>query len=320
MIKTESKLPGFHRQGYGTMLKRDFLRYRFIYLMLLPVVLYYVIFAYLPMYGVFMAFQDYSLMKGIWGSPMAMHFGMQNFIDFFKGPFFARTTFNTVYLNFLLLLFGFPAPIIFALLINEMRSKVYKRVTQTISYLPFFISMVVIAGIIRDFCSPTGLLSSLSRLLGYNDNVNLLDQANLYRSIYVFSDVWQNVGFSSIIYICAITGINPEIYEAAIIDGAGRFKRMLYVTLPGISSTVMILLILALGSIMSIGLEKPLLLYGPAVYDVADVIPTYVYRQGLLQAQFGYSAAVGLFNSIINFIILIIANRASRRISETSLF
>lgn len=272
------------------------------------------------MYGVLMAFQDYNLMKGVMGSEFAANFGMQNFIDYFTGPYFFRTTFNTVYLNLLLLVVGFPAPIIFALLINEMRAKLYKRITQTISYLPFFISMVVIAGLIKDFCSPNGLLSFIGQFMGYNDNVNLLNQTAMYRPIFVISDVWQGVGFSSIIYICALTGINPEIYEAAIIDGAGRWKRLLHITLPGISSTILILLILSLGSIMSMGLEKPLLLYNPAVYDVADVIPTYVYRQGLQQGVFGYSAAVGFFNSIINFIILIVANRTSRRLSETSLF
>jgi putative aldouronate transport system permease protein len=306
--------------NYGTMLKKDFFRHRYIYLMLLPVVIYYVIFAYFPMYGVLMAFKDFSPMQGIFRSPFTASYGLQNFIDFFTGPYFVRVVSNTLSLNFLLLLCGFPAPIIFALLINEMKGKSYKRIVQTISYLPFFISMVVVAGIIRDFCNPNGLLNYIAQQVGYNNNVNLLNQAQFYRPIFVLSDIWQNIGFNSIIYICALSGINPELYESAVIDGAGRWKRLIYITLPGISSTIVILLILSLGSIMSVGLEKPLLLYNPAVYDVSDVITTYVYRQGLQSAQYGYSAAVGLFNSIINFIILLIANRLSRKVSETSLF
>lgn len=306
--------------GYSAMLKKDFIQHKYIYLMLLPVVIYYVAFAYLPMYGTVMAFQDYRPGLGIAGSPFAAHFGLQNFIDFFKGPYFAKVTLNTLYLNFLLLLFGFPAPIIFALLINELRSKYFKRVTQTISYLPFFISMVVVAGIINDFCSPHGLLGYIFQTFGYNNNVNLLTQSQFYRPIFIISDIWQGIGFSSIIYICALSGINPELYEAAVIDGAGRWKRLIHITLPGISPTITILFILALGSIMSMGLEKPLLLYNPAVYDVADVIPTYVYRQGLQFAEYSFTSAVGLFNSVVNFTILIFANRLSRKLSETSLF
>lgn len=306
--------------GYGTMLRKDFIRHRYVYFMLLPVLIYYLVFAYLPMYGAVMAFQEYRPGLGIAHSPFAAHFGLQNFIDFFKGPYFAKVTLNTLYLNFLLLLFGFPAPIIFSLLINELRGGFFKRVTQTISYLPFFISMVVVAGIINDFCTPNGLFGYIFQMFGYNNNVNLLTQSQFYRPIFIISDIWQNIGFSSIIYICALNGINPDLYEAAVIDGAGRWKRVVHITLPGISPTITILFILALGSIMSIGLEKPLLLYNPAVYDVADVIPTYVYRQGLQFAEYSFTSAVGLFNSVVNFAILIIANRISRKLSETSLF
>ena len=180
--------------------------------------------------------------------------------------------------------------------------------------------MVVVAGIIFDFCSADGLFNFIAHYFGYTGNINLLSKSSMYRPIYVISDIWQNMGFNSIIYISALSGINPELYEAAVIDGAGRWKKLLHVTLPGIAPTIIILLILALGNIMSIGLEKVLLLYSPAVYEVADVIPSYVYRQGIVQAQFSYSAAVGLFNSVINFAVLITANKLSGRFTNTRLF
>ncbi len=304
-----------------TALGRDFRRNRYLYLMLLPVVTYYIVFCYLPMYGAFMAFQDYSLAKGVLGSPMAEGGLLAHFIRFIHSPYFSRVTFNTVYLNFLSLVFGFPAPILFALLINELRNKGFKRTVQTISYLPFFISMVVVAGIIFDFTRYDGVITYMAhRYLSLPENVNLLARGAFYRPIYVFSDVWQGLGFSSIIYISAISGINPELYEAAHMDGAGRWKKLLHITLPGLAPTITIMLILQIGNIMGTNLEKVLLLYSPAVYDVADVISSYVYRQGIVMAQFSYSSAVGLMNSVINFAILITANSISRRLSETSLF
>ena len=309
------------KRGLGSVLSKDFKRHRYIYLMALPLVAYYVIFCYTPMYGAFMAFQDYNLAKGVFGSPIADNWGMANFISFFKSPYFSRVNLNTIYLNLLSLVFGFPAPIIFALLLNEIRNKLFKRVTQTISYLPFFISMVVVAGIIRDFTSQDGLVTYLfSHFFGAQYNTNLLAKSAFYRPIYIISDIWQNVGFSSIIYISAISGINPEIYEAGVIDGAGRWKQLIHITLPGLAPTIIILFILQIGSLMGTNLEKVLLLYSPSVYGVADVVSSYVYRQGIVQAEFGYSAAVGLFNSVINFIILITANTISRKVSNTSLF
>jgi putative aldouronate transport system permease protein len=309
------------RNKLGNRVARDFTRYRYVYLMLLPVIAYYVIFCYFPMYGSFMAFEDYNLSKGIFGSPIASSYGFGNFIQFFTGLYFKRVVLNTLYLNFLSLVFGFPAPIIMALLINELRNKSFKRVVQSISYLPFFISMVVVAGIIHDFTAQDGVITTLAtRFLGLPSNVNLLAKSAFYRSIYIGSDVWQGIGFNSIIYISAISGINPEIYEASVIDGAGRWKQMLHVTLPGLAGTIIILLILQIGSLMSTNLEKVLLLYSPSTYSVSDVISSYVYRQGVVQSQYGLSAAVGLFNSLINFSILLIANMTSRRYTGTSLF
>lgn len=268
-----------------------------------------------------MGFEDYNLSKGIFGSPIASNYGFGNFIQFFTGLYFKRVLFNTLYLNFLSLVFCFPAPIILALLINELRNKAFKRVVQSVSYLPFFISMVVVAGIIHDFTGQDGIITYFARrYFGLQDNVNMLAKSAFYRSIYISSDVWQGIGFNSIIFISAIAGINPEIYEASIIDGAGRWKQMLHVTLPGISHTIIILLILQVGSLMSTNLEKVLLLYSPSTYGVSDVISSYIYRQGIVQSQFGLSAAAGLFNSVVNFSILVITNKICRRATGTSLF
>lgn len=300
---------------------RDFRRNRCLYLMLLPVVAFYLLFCYFPMYGAFMAFQDYNLSLGVWRSPIAADGPFSHFARFVQGPYFARVTLNTLYLNLLSLVFGFPAPIIFALLIGELGNRRFKRTVQTISYLPFFISMVVVAGIIFDFTRYDGVITYLShRWFGAPENVNLLARGRFYRPIYVFSDIWQGLGFNSIIYISAISGINPELYEAAYMDGAGRWRKLLHVTLPGLAPTITIMFILAIGNLMGTNLEKVLLLYSPSVYDVADVISSYVYRQGIVQAQFSYSSAVGLLNSAINFLILLAANGLSRRLSDTSLF
>ncbi len=304
-----------------TTARRDFRRNRTLYLMLLPVVAWYLVFCYLPMYGAFMAFQDYNLARGVLGSPIAAGGPLAHFIRFVNSPYFGRVTFNTLYLNLLSLLFGFPAPVLFALLINELRGSVFKRTVQTISYLPFFISMVVVAGIIFDFTRYDGMVTWLAhRYLGTPETVNLLSRASFYRPIYVFSDIWQGLGFNSIIYISAISGINPELDEAAYMDGAGRWKKALHITLPGLAPKIMVLFILQVGNLMGSNLEKVLLLYSPSVYDVADVISSYVYRQGIVMAQFSYSAAVGLLNSVINFGILVGANGIARRLSGTSLF
>jgi putative aldouronate transport system permease protein len=309
------------RAPLRSILARDFSRHRYIYLMLVPVLAYYIVFSYMPMYGALMAFQEYDLSKGVLRSPLAADHGLGNFIRFFKSPYFSRVTLNTIILNSLSLLFGFPAPIIFALLINEVRRKPFKRTVQTISYLPFFISMVVIAGIIFDFTRQDGLITQLAQKhFGLGQNVNMLAKARFYRPIYVISDIWQGLGFNSIIFISAISGINPELYEAAYMDGAGRWKKLLHVTLPGLAPTIIVMFILQIGNLMGTNLEKVLLLYSPSVYDVADVISSYVFRQGVVMAQFGYSSAVGLWNSALNFTILVVSNTISRKLTDTSLF
>jgi len=287
-----------------------------IYFLLIPVIVYFVIFSYIPMTGLVMAFQNFTPKGGIFGSPWV---GLKHFADFFGSTYFGRLMRNTVMISVLDLLWGFPAPILFALLLNELRGKVFKRTVQTISYMPYFISMVIICGIIADFTSSEGVITDLFVALG-GERKNLLGQAGNFRTIYVASNIWQSVGFSSIIYLATLSSVDQELYEAAALDGAGRLRQVWHVTLPGIASTIIIMLILRMGSMLAVGYEKIILLYSPATYETADVISSYVYRKGLQEFNYGYSTAVGFFNSVINTALLVITNAVSRKYSETSLF
>lgn len=278
--------------------------------------LYYAIFHYGSMAGLLMAFQNFSPGKGLWGSPFV---GLQNFFDFFESVYFLRILRNTLLINLYHLLWGFPLPILLALLLNEITHSGFKRFVQTASYLPHFISMVVVAGMVVDFTATGGLLNSFVELFG-GERRNLLMEPALFRTIYIGSGIWQDAGWGSILYIAALSGINPELYEAATIDGAGRFAKMRHVTLPGIMPTIVIMLILQIGSMMNVNFEKIILLYNPVTYETADVISSFVYRKGIMEANFSYSAAVGLFNSVINCLLLLTANTLSRKLNETSLW
>lgn len=299
-----------------TRVRKDWKTNKIVYLMVLPVIVYFAVFCYAPMAGVALAFERYSLKGGIFGSQWV---GLQNFFDFFNSYYFGRLLKNTFLLSFYDLIFYFPAPIVFALLMNELVSKRFKKVVQTVSYMPYFVSMVVVAGIIIEFCSSTGAITGIVKALGGPDG-NLLGMPRFFRSIFIGSNMWQFLGSSSIIIIAAITGIDQELYEAADLDGIGRFRKMIYITLPSISSTLLVLLILRLGFLFSVNFEKIILLYSPSTYSVSDVISSFTYRKGLLQFDYGYSTAVGLFNSLLNFITLVIANMLSRKYAETSLF
>ncbi len=298
------------------ILKKDLIKNRNVYIMLFPVVLYYLIFHYQPMYGAQIAFKDFSPIKGILGSPWI---GLDNFKDFFNAYYFWRIIRNTLLLSVYNIVFGFPAPIILALLINELRSKLFSRTVQTVTYLPHFISMVVICGIIIDFTSRDGVVNNLMNAVGIN-SIPFMIQPEWFRFIYVSTDIWQEIGWGSIIYLAALSGIDQELYEACKIDGGGRFRQLLSITIPGIAPTIIIMLILRLGKVMSIGTEKVLLLYNPNTYETADVISTFVYRKGLIEMSYSYSSAVGLFNSLINFTLLVTVNKLSKRVSETSLW
>lgn len=299
----------------------EFLKYEWkhnkeLYLMILPVLIYFTIFMYIPMYGASIAFKNFIPSKGILGSEWI---GFDHFTRFFDSIYFTRVLKNTLLISLNSLGWGFPAPIILALLLNEIRSKWFKSTIQTITYLPHFISLVVIIGLLKQFTVSTGLLNDIIAFFG-GDRVPLLQRPEYFRTIYVTSEIWQTIGWSSIIYLAALSGIDQEQYEAARIDGANRWKQMLHVTLPGIQSTIIILLILRMGSLFSVGFEKIILMYNPSTYEVADVISSYVYRSGILEMNFSYSAAVGLFNSLMNFILLVVANQLSKRFSETSLW
>jgi putative aldouronate transport system permease protein len=290
---------------------------RYLILMVAPVVVYYFIFSYIPMYGAIIGFKDFSPGKGILGSPWV---GFHWFLAFFRSVYFGRLIGNTLLLSLLSLLFSFPVPIVFALLLNEVKSGVFKRAVQTVSYMPHFISLVVVVGIIVNFLSPTdGIVNSLLRGIGL-EPVNFLGEPAWFRPLYIGSGIWQSFGWNSIIYMAALSSIDPQLYEASRIDGAGRWKQMLHVTLPGIRPTIVMLLILALGGLMNVGFEKIILMYNPSTYEVADVISTYVYRRGLLGAQYSFGAAVGLFNSVINFILLITVNRISKRVTDIGMW
>jgi putative aldouronate transport system permease protein len=305
------------RVSFWSRLARDFVRNKYVYLMLVPVVGYYLIFYYGPMYGALIAFEDFSPVKGIWGSPWV---GWQNFVDFFRGIYFWRLLRNTIAVNVIDLLFHFPAPILLAILLNEITSPAFKRVVQTITYMPHFISLVVVAGMLVDFLASDGLVNNLLIDTFGSVPIPFMQRADWYWTIYVGSAIWQNIGWGSIIYLAAITSIDPTLYEAAVVDGANRFQQIRHITIPGIMPTIIILLILRIGSMMTIGYEKTILLYNPMTYETADVISTYVYRKGVLATDFSFSAAVGLFNSVINFGLLVLANRISRRIGDMGLF
>lgn len=304
----------FH--SWGGLVKRDWKRHYMLYLLLIPVLLYYLVWCYGPMYGIQVAFKDFSPRKGIEGSDWI---GLQNFVSFFTGAYAWRTISNTFIISFLNMLIGFPLPIIFALMLNEIRGKFFKRTVQTISYMPYFISLVVLCGILVDFCASTGVFGEIQALFGV-EPVNLLSEAKYFRSIYILSDIWQKLGWDSIIFLSALSAINTDLFEAAKIDGASRFKQILHVSIPGIMPTIAILLVLRIGGMMSLGFEKIILLYNGLTYETADVISSFVYRKGLVENDFGYATAVGLFNSLVNLVLVVSANKISGKLTETSLW
>ena len=304
------------RNQISYRIKKDWIRNRSLYLLVVPVVIFYILFHYKPMYGAIIAFKDYTPRLGVADSPWV---GFDNFTRFFKSVYFGRLMRNTISLSLYNLLFGFPAPIILALLLNEVRNKRFKKITQTVTYLPHFISLIVITGMLTNFSMSSGLFNDVIVLFG-GERSSLLQNPNLYRTIYVASSIWQEVGWGSIIYLSALAGVDSQLYEAAEIDGAGKWKQMIHVTLPSIAPTIIIMFILKTGSLMNMGYEKTILLYNPSTYETADIISSYIYRIGLLEQDWSYSTAIGLFNSVINFGLLIFTNKMSKRFSETSLW
>ena len=303
-------------QSYGRRLKRDYQKNRALYLMVIPVVLFYIMFHYKTMYGAIIAFYNYRPARGIEGSKWV---GLDHFIYFFESPFFMRTLKNTLAISFLNLLFAFPAPIVLALLLNEVRNKHYKKIVQTVTYLPHFISSVVICGMLSSFCLSTGLFNDIIEIFG-GERVSLLQGTQYYRTIYIASDIWQTIGWSSIIYLAALSGVDRNLYEAAQLDGANKWQQTWSITIPGILPTIMIQLILRIGTLMSVGYEKTLLIYNPTNYAVSDIISTYNFRMGLESGDWSYATAIGLFNSVVNCILLVISNKFSKKYTENSLW
>lgn len=303
-----------YNQTFGQRVIRDFKMNKWKYLLALPPIIYFAVFAYKPMYGILIAFKNYVPTKGIWGSDWV---GLYQFERFLTDVNFWRVFGNTLKISLLNICLGFPAPIIFALLLNEIKSTKFKKAVQTITYLPHFISLVIVCGLIKQFCLSDGLFSVIVQMFG-GDKVNFLQNASYFPWIYVLSDIWQEIGWGSIIYLAAIAGIDQEQYEAARIDGAGRLKQMFHITLPGIMPTIMILFILRMGGILNVGFEKILLLYNPTIYSTADVISTYLYRVGMENAQYSYSTAISLFNSAINAVFLVITNFLSKKLTDNS--
>jgi putative aldouronate transport system permease protein len=299
-------------------LRKDVYRDRYLYALLLPIIAWFIIFRYIPMYGVIIAFKDFRFFDGIWGSEWV---GLEHFERMFRSRGFFLIVRNTLLLNLYQLVFQFPAPILLALLLNEVRNRKFKRVSQTLLYVPHFMSWVILSGIIISILSPsTGIINILlSRIFGIEPTYFLIDE-NWWVFWFIVSGIWKTAGFGTIIYLAAISAIDPNLYEAATIDGAGKVRQAWHVTLPGLAPTIGILLILNLGNFIEIGFEQVQTLSNQLVYEVADVIPTYVYRVGLRGAQFSYTAGVGFFQALVGLVLIVGANWTLRRLGHSGLF
>lgn len=304
------------KKSWKTRLKKD----KYLLLMMLPVIIYFAVFCYFPMTGLWMAFTEYRIGSGLKGLYFSDFVGLQWFKQFFGSVYLWRLVRNTFLLSFYSLIFGFPIPILFAVAVTQMGNKRLQKPIQVSTYLPYFISTVVVCGMINNFLSPSsGIINQLLNAIGI-ESINFMSLPQWFRPIYVISGSWQSFGFNSIIFVAAIMGISPDLYEAMRVDGANKRQVIWHLVLPSIKPTIILLLIMTLGSMMSVGFEKVYLLYNTAVYETADVIQTYVYRQGIMSNNYSYAAAVGLFNSVINFTIVFFANRLSRKVTETAIW
>ena len=287
-----------------------------LYAMLLPVIAYYILFQYIPLFGAQIAFRKFGFKAGITGSPWV---GLKYFREFFSSIYFPRLMRNTLLLSLFTLIFGFPVPIILALMFNEVNNRRARTLVQTSSYLPHFISMVVVCSLVKSFMGTNGLVTNLLTLVGLPAHNYMLDE-KAYRAIYVISGIWQTAGWDSIIFFAALSAIDTSLYEVAMLDGATRLQQIIHVTLPGISMTIIVMLIVRVGYIMDLGSDKTLLLYNPSTYETSDIIASYVYRKGLEEMNYSFSVAVDLFNSVINFVLVVFVNQVSKRTTGTSVF
>lgn len=289
---------------------------RYLYLLLFIPIIYFLVFKYWPIYGVQIAFRDYKVRDGIWGSHWV---GLEHFKNFISDPDFINAFKNTIILSGLSIFICFPIPIIFALVVNEIKLSKLKRIVESISCFPHFISTVIVVSVLISFVSVDGIVNQIIVFFGGQAKSFMLDP-NWFRPLYILSDIWQGTGWSAIIYIAALSGVDPQLYEACGIDGGGRLTNLWHISLPSIAPTIVIMFILRMGAIMSVSFEKVLLMQSPTIYDTADVISTYVYRRGIQGAQYSYATAVGIFESLIGLTFLLIANQISKKLSETSLF
>jgi putative aldouronate transport system permease protein len=299
-------------------IKKDWLRNKSVYFLALPMLIYFIIFNYLPIGGIMLAFEEYTARGGTLGSEWI---GIKNFITFFSTYYFGRLMRNTILTSLYNMAVNFPAPIILALLLNEMENQIFKKTVQTMSYMPYFVSTVVICGIIQDFVGMNGpITAALVKIGALSAPQDLLGIKAFFRPIFVISNAWQGTGYGSIIFLAVLSSVDQELYEAAKIDGAGRWKQTLHVTIPGIQTMIMMMLIMQVSMILNVAMDKIILLYRPTTYEVADVIMSFVYRRGLMEGAYGFSTAVQIFNSVISMLLLVIANATSRKFSEFSLF
>ncbi len=302
-----------NQSSVGVRIRKDW----DLYLLLLPGLIWFIMFAYVPMGGLAIAFQDYNLWKGMSGSEWI---GLQNFIDFITDDVFLRVVKNTLMLSLYNIIFCFPAPIILAILLTEMKNKFLSKVTQTVTFIPYFISLVVVCGMVISFLSPsTGLINIILRNLGLDEHYFMVDP-DAFRPVYTTMMMWRETGFNAIVYIAALMGIDRQLYEAAKVDGATKWQQIRYVTLPGLMPTIVTMFILHIGKLVKVSYEAVLLLYQPATYETADVIGTYVYRTGLMEQNFGLATAAGLFESLIALILVVISNKISKKVSESGLW
>lgn len=304
------------KHGLLYYLKKD----AFIYMLIAPGILYYIVFKYIPMFGVIIAFKDYEPFLGVEGIFTSPWVGLTHIRNFLSSYYSLQVLRNTFVISLLRIVWGFPAPIILALMLNEVRNSKFKRVVQTISYLPYFLSVVIVCGIVRSVTSTDGGLINLIITAFGGEPIYLLGSTKYFRTILVSSGIWQGVGWGSIIYLAAMVGIDPEQYEAAIVDGASLFRRMWHITLPGILPVVSIQLILTMGSLLNAGFDQIFLLYSPVVYSVADVTSTFVYREALIQQRFSYGAAVDLFTSLVGMALVLTSNAIAKRMGQEGIW
>lgn len=316
-VKAASKAPISRNETRKEKFIRQVKDSKYLIILVLPCIIYYILFKYVPMWGILISFKKYSAFKGFMASPWV---GLQNFYMFFNGPFWIRCVSNTVILSIYGMLWGFPAPIILALILNDVQNVRFKKLVQTVSYMPHFLSTVIVVSLFYMFLSPaTGPVQKVLASMGF-EKIDIFAQAKYFRTIYISSGLWQSTGWGAIIYLAALTGIDPALYESAKIDGASKFQQLKYITLPSIAPTIVTMLLLRLGHVLGVGFEKVYLLQNDANHATSDVLETYVYRMGIAGGNYSYGTAIGLLTSVINLGFIITFNKISKKVSETSLW